>query len=624
MFRKYRRTRTPLLLAAAGALLLGGATLPQANSADGCDPKEFFVAPDGSDRGEGTKDDAWRTVAHARDQLRADGLTKDMACDVVVNLRAGDYPVDKAVEFDERDSGSGGHQVVYRSYDGPGKARITGAKPVSGWQEYKDGIYRADVGKDASFYTLFEDGKRATTARFPNRRTDTEWAPYLISTIPEPEKEAVRRWLWAKPGDMDPKWDPEDLAKATVTIWSGGSWSWFTDTVPIKDVNLEEGQISLEYQTRYAMMNSRSGSRYFLQDSLAFLDQAGEYYLDKEKGQLYYKPRGDIKDAKVLAPTTTKLLDIAGSSERHRVRDITFDGLALQYSDYLEWYRFGWVDDGDSGFEHKYPMYDRQIEMHRNRFGAVTVTNSKDITLTGMHISDTGYHAVYALFANEGLTVKNSLLENIGADGIKVEGPYPGEGDTSKGHLFTNNYISHFGELVPGDAAGVELMDTGHNTVSHSVIEHSARYGISLEVRPEVKAEDNYARENTFEYLRINEAGLDSGDMGAFYTYGVENEEPHPVDNHVRQVVIGDVIPDPSMPDSGTRGVHMDAGGCGFSFTDIEVGKVTDDKYQSYQCNQVKNANWEDGFDASRMEYDKIGVTDAFPYPKPKSAKDGE
>jgi hypothetical protein len=95
------------------------------------------------------------------------------------------------------------------------------------------------------------------------------------------------------------------------------------------------------------------------------------------------------------------------------------------------------------------------------------------------------------------------------------------------------------------------------------------------------------------------------------------------MDNHVKQMVITDVVNDPAgaMPDSGTRGVHMDAGGCGFTFDNIEVGKVSDDKYQSYQCNQVTNANWADGFDASKMEYDKIGVTSAFPYPIPGAAQ---
>ena len=41
---------------------------------------------------------------------------------------------------------------------------------------------------------------------------------------------------------------------------------------------------------------------------------------------------------------------------------------------------------------------------------------------------------------------------------------------------------------------------------------------------------------------------------------------------------------------------------------------MTDDKYQSYQCNQVTNANWAAGFDQGRMEYDKIGVLPSFPY----------
>ncbi|MGW4488064.1 hypothetical protein ACWEOE_29985 [Amycolatopsis sp. NPDC004368] len=278
-------------------------------------------------------------------------------------------------------------------------------------------------------------------------------------------------------GDWNPSWD---LSQASLTIWSGGSWSWFTDTVPILDVNFTKNQLTMKYNTRYALHNSGGGSRYFLQNSLSFLDQPGEFYVDYKNGEVYYWPKNGAQptNSSVIRPTVQTVLDVAGSSPEHRAHDITFDGVGVQYSDYVEWYRNGWINDGDSGDVHQYPQYDRQVEM-------------------------------------------------------------------------------------------------------------------------------------------LQEAGLDSGDMGAFYTYGVDNFEPHTLDNYVSQVVIGDVIPDASMPDSGTRGVHMDAGGCGFSFTDIEVGKVTDDKYQSYDCNTVTNANWATGFDASRMQYDKIGVTAAFPYPRP-------
>jgi hypothetical protein len=606
-----------LTLGAAVGLIAGGSSALGAPQEDTAGCQAFWVSTDGNDSSVGTKSKPWRTVEHARDTIRARNLNRHLTCDLVVNLRAGTYQVSKTIGFDDRDSGSNGHQVVYRSADGPGKAVVEAAQEVTGWTPYKDGIFKAKVDVDQPFYTLYVDGERATTARYPNRRSDEEWAPYLESVLIEPEKEAVRDQVGYTDGDWDETWNLNSYTDwpAQLMIWSGGSWSWFTDTVPIKNADWKDNKVILDYWTRYAMINSRAGSRYFVQNSLDLLDAEDEYYLDWAAKELYYKPRGGTMDGKrVLRPTQTQVLSLAGATPTRRLHDIAFDGLGIASTDFMQWYRSGWISAGDSGQKHKYKEYDRQIEMTRNRFGAVTLTNTRDIDLTGLHLRDTGYHGVYLLSANDHVTISDSLLENVGADGIKVEGPYPGEGDVAHHNTFTNLYIDHVGELVPGDAAGIELMNTGSNEVSHVVVKHSARYGISLEARPEVKDGEGYALNNNFSYIRLEETGLDSGDMGAFYTYGVDNQEPHPVQNTVKQMVITDVIPDASMPDSGTRGVHMDAGGCGFSFADIEVGKVTDDKYQSYQCNQVTNANWVEGFDAGRMEYDKIGVLPTFPY----------
>ncbi|WP_431927727.1 right-handed parallel beta-helix repeat-containing protein [Nonomuraea jabiensis] len=603
-----------MILRSLGAvvLLLGGLTTPTpAAAAKTCD---YFVSPSGGDRGDGSAQRPWKSIEQARDQLRAK-KKYHQNCDIVVNLKTGDYVVDKTITFTEADSGENGHKIIYRSADGPGKARLLGARPLTGWQKYDDNIYKTKV--DRNFYTLFEDGKRATTARYPNRTSDDLWSPYLFSVMPEAEYQAVHNWLFFDAKDVPKEWDADFDKNAQMVVWSGGSWSWFTDTVPLGGADFRKNFFTLNYDARFSLVNSRSGSRYFLQNTLRFLDQPGEYYFDFANSEVYYWPKGSID--KVVAPTVKTLISLAGSSPERRVQNLAFDGLALQYSDFVDWYRYGWNGPGDSGYEHKYPIYDRQIELPRNRFGMITVTNSRDIDLTRLHLSDSGYTGVFLLFANERVKVTDSLLDNIGGDGIKVEGGYPGEGDITGHHTFANNYIYHVGELVPGDAAGIEMMNTGNNQVSNIVVKHSARYGISLEVRPEIKNEDNYARNNRFSYIRLEETGLDSGDMGAFYTYGVHNVEPHPIDNYVSQMVIGDVINDPAgqMPDSGTRGVHMDAGGCGFSIENVEVGKVSDDKYQAYKCNEVKNANWADGFDTSKMEYDKIGVTSAFPYPIP-------
>ena len=612
-----KRTRRTTLSVGAGvvaaALVTVAAIQFNAQPAGAVDCNTFWVAPNGDDSAKGTEREPWKTVTRARDEIRNKHLNDRMNCDITVNLKAGEYPVSSTIDLDQQDSGKNGHRVVYRSVDGPGKAQLQGAEEITGWTPTQNGIYKAKFDASKPFYTLFEDGERATNARYPNRGSDDTWSPYMTSILYEEDKMDVHNWLWGKPGDWDPSWD---MSQASVTIWSGGSWSWFTDTIPLLDTNFKKTQTTLKYWTRYAMVNSRGGSRYFFQNSLSFLDQAGEYYVDNKAGEVYYKPRaGTMDGVKVLRPTVKTVLNLAGKSPQDRLHDVTFDGLGVQYSDFVSWYRNGWVAGGDAGVEHKYPEYDRQIEMPRNRFGAITLTNTSNIDLSRLHLSDTGFTGIYLLFANDHTKITDSLLENIGADGIKVEGGWPGEGDLSNHHTISNVFIDHIGELVPGDSAGVELMDTGNNTISNIEVKHGARYGISLESRPEVKDGDQYASGNSFKYIRLEQLGLDSGDMGAFYTYGVDNQEPHPVQNTVDQLVVGDVIPDPSMPDAGgTRGVHMDAGGCGFAFSNVEVGTVTDDKYQSYKCNEVTNANWVTGFDASKMEYDKIGVLPSFPY----------
>jgi hypothetical protein len=605
-------------LGAVVGLVAGASTALGASSAEeNC--QSFWVSPSGSDAGPGTERKPWKTVERARDTLRS----RQLSCGPVVNLKAGTYQVDQTITFDDRDSG-----VTYRSVDGPGKAVFEGAREVTGWTPYKDGIFKAPVDVDKPFYTLYAEGPgsiegRATTARYPNRRSDDEWAPYLRSILFDPTKEAVRDQIGFNTGDWDPTWDLRlgTPWPAQVTVWSGGSWSWFTDTVPLLDINFTKRRTTLIYPARYGFINSGGGSRYFVQNSLSLLDQAGEYYLDYPAKTLYYKPAGGTMDGvKVQRPVVTEVFEIAGASPNRRVENLTLDGLAIQHTDFMDWYRYGWNGTGDSGFRHKYPKYDTQIELPRNRWGAITLTNTRGVTLTRMHLRRTGFTAIELLFANEKTTVSASLLEHLGNDGIKVEGGWPGEGDLAHGNTFTNNYIHHVGELVPGDSAGVEIMNSGRNEISHTVVEHGARYGISIESRPEIPNADNYTSGNTVHHVRLSHLAKDSGDTGPFYAYGVRNQPPYTPDAAVSQLIIDDANADPSMPDSKPYGVHMDFGGCGFAFSDVKVTNTESDPYHGPSagpCSTFSNVSWEDGFDDSRMQYDRIGVLPSFPYEKP-------
>jgi hypothetical protein len=583
--------------------------------------RTFFVSPAGDDKGPGTKARPWQTIEHARDAIREWRLNAPqlMHEDITVNVRAGDYYVAETIEFDERDSGANGHQVIYRSYDGPGKARLLGAKQITGWQPYQNGIYRAQVPVNEPFYTLFENDQRAVTARYPNIGTGPTLGPYLQSA--ESTDDALTNsdtWLAFNAGDWNENWKLGDYTSwpAQVVVWSGGHWTWFTDTVPILNVSWNKNFVTLNYPARFSLF-SQVGSRYFIQNSLDFLDQPGEYFLDPVAGWLYYMPRGgSLDNSTVWAPTVTTLVQIAGSTPDERAENITLDGFALEYSDFMQWYRYGWNETGDSGYVHKYPDYDRQIEMPRNRHGMITVTNTRGITLNALNISNTGFHAIYMLFANDHVAVSNSLFTHIGADAIKIEGGYPGEGYISHDFTLTNNFIDWVGELVPGDASGVEILDTGDTTVSHSVIMHSPRYAVAVKSITTVADADQYCNNVTFEYLKVAHAGLDSGDMGALDAYGVSNRPPYTVNKLMNQITVTDVNADPSMPDVAPSGIHMDSGGEGFNFTNIVI---TDVGYKTpfhgdTHSNTFSNCSWLAGFDDSKMQYDQIGVSADFPY----------
>ena len=57
----------------------------------------------------------------------------EMTGDIEVVLRGGTYRIDHTLVFDHRDSGTGGHNVIYRNHPGE-TPLVSGGRPITGWQ----------------------------------------------------------------------------------------------------------------------------------------------------------------------------------------------------------------------------------------------------------------------------------------------------------------------------------------------------------------------------------------------------------------------------------------------------------------------------------------------------------
>ena len=77
------------------------------------------------------------------------------------------------------------------------------------------------------------------------------------------------------------------------------------------------------------------GPHFFIQGSVGFLDEPGEFAMDSDGEWLYYWPRSGlpIEDLEIVAPTSRKPVQIVGPAHDRPVRGLSFRGLEFVCSD---------------------------------------------------------------------------------------------------------------------------------------------------------------------------------------------------------------------------------------------------------------------------------------------------
>ena len=179
-------TTRSFLLAWLACLLAPAVALPAAGTT-------LYVAPGGSDANPGTEAQPFATIEKARQAVRA--INRDMTGDIVVVLRGGTYRIDRTITFGPDDSGTNGHNVIYRAR--PGEMPIlSGGKAVTGWRPDEKGRWKAPAPVE-NFRQLYVDGARAIRAR------GTPPAELKLVGNEGYTTTAVEMADWKNPGDLE-------------------------------------------------------------------------------------------------------------------------------------------------------------------------------------------------------------------------------------------------------------------------------------------------------------------------------------------------------------------------------------------------------------------------------------
>lgn len=603
----------PLWPGAWLAVLAGVAVLPLPSS--GADAA-LYVSPSGDDRAEGAQQAPFRTLYRAQDAVRS--LPRDLKGDIVVNLAPGEYRLDRTLEFTEADSGRNGFRVIYRSAAGPGKARLLGSRPLTGWIPHRDGIWKIGLPSNTVFHTLYENGRRAHKARFPDLERVPEMPTALgryavtVDGSPKQNDKGVPRtrgpgWLIFRAEDLPPV---TAVTKMRIHIYPGGTWDWVREVHAVTAIDPQARKLTFDVDSTFGV---GVGARFFLEDEPGFLNAPGEFFVDETARTLYYMPlgQGHPDTLGIACPVLGRMIQIQGRSREQCVERLDLEGLAIEETDNSPPLPL-WADGG------------------RRDAALVWMKNTSDIRIRNCHLRNGGRSGIAILGHNIGNRIDGCWIEHMGLNGVSLCNRFLAPNrtdpvlDRCESNRIHNTRISHVGELHTY-AECVTVFNASHNEVDHCRLDNSVRYAITLrgntgdQYGPPVSTLLPPTTGNRFHHILVERCGQDGGDMGALHAANLNNPGGGFV-NTFEQITVADTAAIPSVKDIAPDGIFLDWPKMSMDqvFRNVRIVRAQGTQFRSHkpengESARTENVSWKPGFREDLMDDRNIGLTAEFP-----------
>jgi hypothetical protein len=289
------------------------------------------VSPSGSDSAQGDEVHPFRTLERAQQAVREANATHS----VTVRLATGVYRLTQTLIFSAADGGRNGHHVTWAAEAGAVPV-ISGAIAVSQWTVFDRArqIYVANVPAGLDSRQLWIEDQLAQRAAIEIPRSAVEFTAEGLT---------IAAGTRAMAGSVAVPLDNLDRLPDTSRIEVEGT-GWFTDRFsPVERIvgrTLHMQQPAWKNNTwGYDTLNNPYGpeaAHLFLANSLRFLTQPGQWYLDPAHGKLYVRPPtgASMEKLRVELPRISTLLAI-GDSLDSPVDDLAFRDLQFSHTTWL-------------------------------------------------------------------------------------------------------------------------------------------------------------------------------------------------------------------------------------------------------------------------------------------------
>ena len=487
-------------LAIVGLILLG--FYRQAFPSEVAAQADFYVAPNGNDSNSGILASPFASVERAQQAVReriAAGLTSNLT----VHIRQGVYELSKPLVFTPQDSGTIKYSITYAAYTGE-RVVISGGRRITGWKQEDTGLWSTIIPDVAEgkwyFRSLFVNDQRATRARKPNASYKEPY--YKLQGVGlTPDKSA---WVMTLAAGQVSNWKNISEVELVVVL----PWDIIRKRLQHADPASSMLILAPPYLKNDWRLEPHASWYCYLENARAFLDQPGEWYLDRSTGTLSYwpKPGEDMANAEVIAPRMERLFEIRGTAS-YPVRNLHFIGLQFFHTN-SELPSQGFVGIGGCyGLVNPYPQLTTHLPEDAIRCVFAQSCSFENGALA--HLGGDGVHLGDGCI--ETLWQGNRIFD-IGANGILVGG--------GRANQVINNIISDCG-IVYYAGCGIQVGGACQTLIAHNLIRDTGGHGIVLggsQKPPPPGTHDGNRLENN---CIINAVKMLS-DGGCIYMWGIQ------------------------------------------------------------------------------------------------------
>ena len=415
--------------------------------------EDLFVAPDGNNANPGTKKRPLATLTGARNAVRklisADrGRLKKP---INVYFGGGTYRFKETVVFGLEDSGSKDVTITYSAYKGQTPV-FSGGVPIKGWKKtglQNGNIWVADVPwtKNGNrFHALFDGEKLLPRSKSPELPSSHTWK-YKGMSMP------CNDAILANTKNLN-----------DIEIFMRPGRLWVVNYLPIESFDKTKGIVRPKIPPTYSL----SGP-FYLENTLGYLDEPGEWSLDTHEGKLYYWPKSGKPGENIIAPNLATLIRVEGENDDKGDQDkpvqgIVFRGLTFSHCD-----RDVRQKD-DVGLCCDWGMWDKDNSLLR-------FCGAEHCFVDKCRFLNTGSGAIRVDLYGQHIRIENNIIRNVGGAGVQFCGYGPGTKNVNRKNTVINNEIEDCGTLL-WHCVGVFALQSGDNHIAHNRISNLGYTGV--------------------------------------------------------------------------------------------------------------------------------------------------